>query len=240
MRPAHRSFRLHKLLGLEFDAAYARVKRGYQHKVRQCHPDVNQGRGDEFLSIQAAWEEYRKFRTMHETNSSSQAASIWPAARKNELQCVLLSLTIHGSRMPLWNNDSPQAASDHVHRLRSAVTRSISGMCARDELPAVDVRRIELVPAESREDEYCAHVHVLAEQPSHRDAVVRMCTASPKAFSQTLGGALKEVGWSTSALPVGLRVCLPYSIVEPSPPAPPPCSPRASQRSIGDSVGVEI
>lgn len=101
-----------------------------------------------------------------------------------------------------------------MHRLRTAVMRSVSGMCERDDLPPVGVRRVELVPSL---DEYCAHVHVRAEQPSHRDAVVRM--SSSAAFAKSLDGALAAAGWSTSALPVALGVCLPYSIPEPLPPA---------------------
>ena len=91
---ARRSLRLHKLLGLEADAAYARVRSSYQQKVRKCHPDAcgtaSAGNCDEFLKVQSAWEEYK--------DSASVRAAEGPAATsrttRSELQMVLFKLKI--------------------------------------------------------------------------------------------------------------------------------------------------
>lgn len=209
---AGRSLRLHKILGLGSEVTYARLRSSYQRKVQQCHPDVcgtaSAGDCDEFLAVQSAWEEYKDSELWRDAEAKAAAA---PFVR-SELQMVLLGLTIRCAT-------PPDLLTDDMYRLRTAVMQSVCGLCEQDELAPIGVRRVEWI---DRPNAFGAHVHMLADEPSHRDAVVRMCTSSSAALVESLQGTLDAVGWSTGALPVEFGVCLPYSIPEPPPPAQAP------------------
>ena len=206
--------RLHQLLGLQPGESYARVRSSYQQAVRRCHPDAcstaSDGDCDEFLAVQAAWEEFKASLRRDESGvGGRRGASVnAPFHRRNDLQMILLGLHIES---PSWEALIPR--TDGVHRLRSAVVQSVCGLCAMHELPPIDVRRVEINHAR-------AEMHIHAEGPRHRDDVVRMCTTSPASFSEALHGALETVGWPLSASAISLRTCLPYTI--PAAPVPHP------------------
>ena len=204
------STRLHRLLGLGQDEPYARVRTSYLQAVRKCHPDVCKSDCNQFLAVQAAWEEYEGS-SRERKEEERMAKAPWTPNRSTTMEMVLLGLQIKGAAQP-WDDAEREST---VHQLRTAVMRAITGLS--DELPPVDVRRVE-INDDGRAD---LHIHAV-EGPKHREAVVRMTSASPDAFTHRLLNALDAAGWPTSMSSVALRVCLPYTIAA----APPPRVPQ--------------
>ena len=68
---AHRGLHIHSLLGLRTSCSHEEARSSYLQKAKLWHPDTRRGAHEDFVALQAAWDEYKQ---SFDAQSSSRVA----------------------------------------------------------------------------------------------------------------------------------------------------------------------
>ena len=160
---AHRGLHIHSLLGLRTSCSHEEARSSYLQKAKLWHPDTRRGAHEDFVALQAAWDEYKQ---SFDAQSSSRVAHTHDVQQRVLDNFVLLVFQTPDHNKMEW------ASQPLIGLMRYAVEATCAHI-GREAFGENGFDRTTVKLMEARGSSLA--VHVGAVSPNHRELVASIC-----------------------------------------------------------------